>query len=178
MCFTLKATRCVMQFTRCYRWDKTAWLQPNVAFWARLFRACDLLVVQPDAWDRYGGRATLCFSSFARGRAGSQGRRDAPRGTPAGLSQSSSARRRSHLIGLSTTGVGKCEATCVVHREHRNTGERFSNRTPAAPTRGAARLSNSQAQPKQACSASATTSPRPEATPPCRPGAPTSYKRE
>ena len=26
-----------------------------------LFRACDILVVQPDASDRYGGRATLCF---------------------------------------------------------------------------------------------------------------------
>jgi len=30
-----------------------------------LFRACALLVVQTDAWDRYGECATLCLSSFA-----------------------------------------------------------------------------------------------------------------
>ena len=30
-------------------------------FGLALFRACDLPVVQPYAWDRYGERATLCF---------------------------------------------------------------------------------------------------------------------
>ena len=30
-------------------------------FGPALFRACDLLVVQADAWDRYAGRDTLCF---------------------------------------------------------------------------------------------------------------------
>ena len=38
-----------------------------------LFRACDILVAQPDAWDRYGERATLCSSSFARVEQGSPG---------------------------------------------------------------------------------------------------------
>ena len=49
-------------------------------FGPALFHACDLLVVQTGAWDRYGERATLCFSSVCQGRAGSQGRRDAPQG--------------------------------------------------------------------------------------------------
>ena len=32
-------------------------------FGPALFHACDLLVVQTDAWDRYGERATLCFAA-------------------------------------------------------------------------------------------------------------------
>ena len=32
-----------------------------VAFWVCLFRACDLLVVLPDGWDRYAGCATSSF---------------------------------------------------------------------------------------------------------------------
>ena len=44
-----------------------------------LFRACDILVAQPDAWDRYGERATLCSSSFARvDKAAQPSRRAAP----------------------------------------------------------------------------------------------------
>ena len=46
---------------------KTACVSSIVSLFIRaLFRAYDLLVVQPDAWDRYAGRATLCSSSFAR----------------------------------------------------------------------------------------------------------------
>ena len=39
-----------------------------------LFRACDILVAQPDAWDRYGERATLSFELGLPGWADSQGR--------------------------------------------------------------------------------------------------------
>ena len=35
--------------------------QPLSLFGPALFCARDLLMVQPDAWDRYAERATLCF---------------------------------------------------------------------------------------------------------------------
>ena len=40
-------------------------------FGPALFRVCDLLVVQTDAWERYGERATRCFE-FGAGRADSR----------------------------------------------------------------------------------------------------------
>ena len=40
-----------------------------------LFRVCDLLVVQTDAWERYGERATCCFEFGAAGQGRQQSRK-------------------------------------------------------------------------------------------------------
>ena len=45
-----------------------------------LFRACDILVAQPDAWDRYGERATLYFELGRPAGAGTAESKFAPRG--------------------------------------------------------------------------------------------------
>ena len=40
-----------------------------------LFRVFYILVVQPDAWDRYGERATRCFEFGAAGQGRQQSRK-------------------------------------------------------------------------------------------------------
>ena len=44
-------------------------------FGPALFRVCDLLVVQTDAWERYGERATRCFEFGAAGQGRQQSRK-------------------------------------------------------------------------------------------------------
>ena len=49
--------------------------QPLSLFGPALFCARDLLMVQPDAWDRYGERATRCFEFGAAGQGRQQSRK-------------------------------------------------------------------------------------------------------
>ena len=66
---------------------------------ASLFCRSAILVVQPDAWDRYGERATPCFARQNPGRTNSSGLERVVRG-PIGVFRGGSGLRRSYLYCL------------------------------------------------------------------------------
>ena len=143
----------------------------------RFFARSVLLSVQRDAWDRCGERATPCVAAKPEAKTAVEETRGVVRG-PAGDFRSGSDLRRTHLYSFAANRSLKGRGDLCLSLRAIEPESSFQTKLRRAAPVGTTRLSNSSAQPKQACFASATTSPSSAATRPCRPGAPTSYKRE
>ena len=101
-------------------------------FGLALFRACDLLVVQPDAWERCAGCATLCSSSFARVEQAAKAAKGAAPGAAVvyTLRQEHQAKPSYRFISCRSL---KLRGDLFGSLRAQEPESSFSNRAPAAP---------------------------------------------